>query len=233
MLRKTCRMVVAGEFACFSRPEFKTERVSYPVMTPSAARGVLEAIFWKPEVSWEVRRIQVLHPIREMAVMRNELGSKQAPGSGGLIVEEERQQRTSRVLKDVKYLVEANLCLEQHATDPLAKYLDQFERRLERGQFHHAPYLGTREFAAWFEPASGQEVAIATSLDLGPMLFDQAFVCDQKRRELSFRRHGPDGASAAPGYTRSMFFDAKLVNGVMEVPADLYRKKRELEGRPC
>jgi CRISPR-associated protein Cas5d len=233
MQRKLCRLVIGGDYACFSRPEFKTERVSYPVMTPSAARGAIEAIFWKPEISWEVRRIHVLHPIREASIMRNELSPKQSLANYPILVEEGRQQRTSRLLKDVAYLVEADVVLEPHATEPLAKYLDQFERRVVRGQFHHVPYLGCREFAAWFEPDDKTRTAIPVDVDLGPMLFDQAFIPDGGRHEMSFHRHGPGGANRTKGFTRSMFFEAKLKAGVLEVPMELYQKKRQLEGKAC
>lgn len=234
MQRKTCSMKIGGDFACFSRPEFKTERVSYPVITPSAARGALEAVFWKPEIRWEVHRIDVLRPVREASILRNELGSKQSPRSTGLVVEEHRQQRTSRILRDVAYTVHADMVLHAHATEPLAKYLDMFERRVERGQFHHAPYLGTREFSAWFEPATpADQPCLEVDLDIGTMLFDIAFVPDAKRRQLEFRAHGSGGTSTVGGFTRAMFFHARVSGGTMLVPPELHRRKAELEGRPC
>ncbi|MBC7093702.1 type I-C CRISPR-associated protein Cas5, partial [Candidatus Bipolaricaulota bacterium] len=115
-----------GEYACFSRPEFKVERVSYPVITPSAARGILEAILWKPEFRYEVRRIGVLKLGTQTAILRNELEDRQ--GNTPIFVEDKRQQRSSLILKDVDYLVEAEMVLRSHATDPLPKYLDQFRR---------------------------------------------------------------------------------------------------------
>lgn len=235
MNRKTCTVKIGGDWACFSRPEFKTERVSYPVITPSAARGALEAIFWKPEVRWEVNRIDILNPIKEASILRNELGSKQSPKSAnGLIVEEVRQQRTSRILKDVSYVIHADLVLNPHATDPLAKYLDIFERRVERGQCYQTPYLGNREFAARFEPAGAEDKPRAdVNLGIGTMLFDLAFIQDEDRKNLAFHSHGPAGATVVKGYTRAMFFDAWVKAGILVVPEDLHRKKLELEGKPC
>ncbi|MFZ2088825.1 MAG: type I-C CRISPR-associated protein Cas5c [Desulfobaccales bacterium] len=227
-MRTHARLKVSGEFACFSRPEFKVERVSYPVMTPSAARGVLEAIFWKPEFRWEVREIQVLRHGGEFVILRNELEERQ--GQTPVFVEDKRQQRASLILKDVSYLIAAYLRLAPHAKAPLAKYLSQFERRLERGQCHHPPYLGTREFAAAFEPADGAEDPRPWDQDLGTMLFDLAFREDAQRNEMTFHRHGPDGAREAKGYAEALFFKAQLSSGVLKVPAEKYQELYRLEG---
>ncbi|WP_448567144.1 type I-C CRISPR-associated protein Cas5c, partial [Thermus sp.] len=120
---------VWGDYACFTRPEFKVERVSYPAPTPSAARGLLEAIFWKPEIRYEVRRIGIIRMGTPLALLRNEVENRM---DTPFFVEDRRQQRMSLVLKNVAYLIEAEMMLRPHATDPLAKYLDQFKRRLKR-----------------------------------------------------------------------------------------------------
>ena len=154
---------VWGEFACFTRPEMKAERVSYSVMTPSAARGVLEAIFWKPEFSWQVREIWVLNPIRHFSILRNEVNSKAAFATargwgrtgGGYFADEDRAQRHTLALRDVAYLIKADMALAPHATEDIAKYRDQFRRRVNRGQCYHQPYLGCREFVASFGPPDG------------------------------------------------------------------------------
>jgi CRISPR-associated protein Cas5d len=229
--RGCCTVLVRGDFACFSRPEFKTERMSYPVMTPSAARGILEAIFWKPEIRWEVNEIAILNPIRTMSVLRNEVRAKQGPSGAPFIVEEHRQQRTSLILRDVAYVISSDLVTQPGTREPLSKYMNQFVDRVQRGRFHHAPVMGTREFAAEFQPATGREPAIVEDLDIGPMLFDLAFVPDPTRRELSWR--GGEGASRRTqhGYARAIFFDARLEKGRLRVPADLHRRKAMLEKR--
>ena len=216
---------VWGDYALFSRPEFKVERVSYPVITPSAARGVLESIFWKPEIRYQIRRIGLLKPGKQMAILRNEIASRQ--GRKPILVEHDRQQRTSLVLKDVAYLIEAKIHLRPHATEPVYKYTDQFRRRVERGQYHHTPYLGTREFAAFFAPTGG-ETPPPLDLEIGNMLFDIAFVEDKNRKELSFKR--PGKAKPVKGYAHPLFFEARVENGWLSVPQALYQKLRRLEG---
>ncbi|MCS5695562.1 type I-C CRISPR-associated protein Cas5c [Desulfofundulus thermocisternus] len=218
---------VWGDYACFTRPEFKVERVSYPVMTPSAARGVLEAIFWKPEFRYEIRAIGVLNMGSEMVILRNEIDRRQ--GSNPFFVEDARQQRCSLVLKNVAYLIRAEMSLQPWATDPVYKYRDQFNRRVERGQCHHRPYLGTREFAAFFAPADGESPDPGLNLDLGIMLFDIAFVASKKRVDLEFMRHGPQGARRVQGYTQAFFFPARLEQGWLKVPLEKYQELYRLE----
>ncbi|MDQ0286025.1 CRISPR-associated protein Cas5d [Desulfofundulus luciae] len=218
---------VWGEYACFTRPEFKVERVSYPVMTPSAARGVLEAIFWKPEFHYEIRAIGVLNMGSEMVILRNEIDRRQ--GSNPFFVEDARQQRCSLVLKNVAYLIRAEMSLQPWATDPVYKYRDQFNRRVERGQCYHRPYLGTREFAAFFAPADGESPDPALNLDLGIMLFDIAFVASKKRVDLEFMRHGPQGARRVQGYTQAFFFPARLEQGWLKVPPEKYQELYRME----
>ena len=208
------RLKVWGEHACFTRAEMKVERVSYDVMTPSAARGILEAIHWKPAIRWVIDAIHVLEPIRFQSIRRNEVGHKAPAGKirsamkrGNLedlqlLVDEDRQQRAATVLVKPAYVIEAHFELTGKAgpDDNAGKHLDTFNRRAARGQCFHQPCLGTREFAAHFEllPQDGTlPVAIEESRDLGFMLWD----IDHQ----------------APGRP-SIFFRAALDNGVVRVP---------------
>lgn len=203
---------VWGDFACFTRPEMKAERVSYPVMTPSAARGVLEAIFWKPEFSWHVREIHVLNPIRHFSILRNEVNSKAVVSTakgwmekgGGYFAEEDRAQRHTLALREVAYLIKADVALRPHATEPAPKYRDQFRRRVAKGKFYSAPYLGCREFSAFFGEPDGSEQPIEFTDDLGLMLFDMDYMQD------------------GSGRGTPVFFRAKLQRGVLSVPDNLY-----------
>jgi CRISPR-associated protein Cas5d len=216
---------VWGNYACFTRPEFKVERVSYPVVTPSAARGVMEAVFWRPEMRYEIRRIGILAFGSQTTILRNEIEDRQ--GRTPIVIETKRQQRSSLVLKDVDYVIEAAVVLRPHTKDPLAKFLEQIERRIARGQYHHTPYLGTREFAANFEPWDGRPPT-ALDLTIGTMLFDLAFVESQTRNELAFRR--PNREELANGFKHALFFDARIENGWLNVPAEQYRDLYRLEG---
>lgn len=201
---------VWGDFACFTRPEMKVERVTYPMMTPSAARGVLEAIFWKPEFRWLVREVQVLRPIRYFSLVRNEVNSRatiqtgreRVAGAGGYFAEEDRAQRNSLVLRDVAYVIRADVGVRTGVGEDPAKYRDQFRRRVRRGQCWHAPYLGCREFAAYFSEVDATESPISRSEPLGRMLFD-----------LDYRVNG----SGTP-----RFFEAVLDQGVLRIPAALH-----------
>lgn len=218
---------VGGDYACFTRPELGVERVSYDVMTPSAARGLLEAIFWKPEIRWEVRELLVLNPIKTMSILRNEID--RAQGRAPFSAEDGRQQRVTLMLKDVAYVIRAVLLPGPRATEPLAKYTDQMHRRIERGQCHHTPYLGTRECGAWFERADGTEEPLPLDRDLGTMLFEIAFA-ESSEKEVAFHRHDGGGTRVATGQRRALFFPARLQQGVLHVPAELYREKYRLEG---
>jgi CRISPR-associated protein Cas5d len=220
---------VWGDYACFSRPEFKVERVSYPVMTPSAARGLLEAVFWKPEFRYQIREIGVVRLGSQMTILRNELSDIQR--GNAVWVEDQRQQRFSLILKDVAYLIRADIVLKPHVeNNAVYKYRDQFRRAVERGQCHHTPYLGTREFAAFFALPDGEEQVQPLDMDLGPMLFDIAFVEDPRRPELQFMKHGPDGARVVCGYAQALFFNARLERGWMKVPPEKYAELYALEG---
>lgn len=229
MTEETFTVRVGGEYACFSRPEFKVERVSYPIITPSAARGAIEAVFWKPEIRYEILSIALMKPIKQTAILRNEIGVRQ--GAAPVVVEDHRQQRASLILKDVEYLIRFALNLRAHARDPITKYREQLERRLERGQWHHTPYLGTREFAARIEPGHEDASPIQIDMDIGQMLFDIAYHEDPSRPEMSFHRHGPEGARVVKGYAEALFFAARLRRGILDVPADLYQRLYQMEDR--
>jgi CRISPR-associated protein Cas5d len=181
---------VSGDYACFTRPEMKVERVSYDVMTPSAARSVFEAILWKPAIRWEVRRIEVLKPIRWISVRRNEVASKasvrnaQTAMNAGTAIwrcisKKSGSSGPGLFLRDVAYRLHADLLPvgDDAATNP-AKYREMFQRRAEKGQCVNQPYLGCREFAARFrlvtDPAS-EAPALDESRDLGWMLYDMDF----------------------------------------------------------
>jgi len=207
----TLALRARGPLACFTRPEMKVERVSYPVMTPSAARGLLEAVLWKPAIKWHVERIKVLAPIRFISFRRNELNAKAtAPAAavirkGGKITyffaEEHRAQRNTVALRDVDYVIEAHMTMTDKAgpDDNMTKFVDMFRRRVARGQHFHQPYFGCREFVADVMPADGAPRTIDQSGDLGIMLWDIDY--------------GEDG-------NRPLFFRAALDRGVLEVPPD-------------
>ena len=210
------RLHVWGENACFTRPEMKVERVSYDVMTPSAARGILEAIHWKHAIVWVIDRIRVLKPIRFESIRRNEVGHKasatnaeRAMRSGRLdglylLAEEDRQQRAATVLRDIAYVIEAHFEMTPKAgpDDNPAKHLDTFNRRARRGQCFHQPCLGCREFPASFaliepgEPLPEPDPTLRGERDLGWMLLDID--------------HANDGVSR--------FFKPTMREGVIEVP---------------
>ena len=173
-----------GRYACFTRPEMKVERVSYDVMTPSAARGIIEAIYWKPAIRWRIERIHVLAPIRFTNVRRNELASKIALSNVqramqdlssplGIYSEEDRQQRAAMVLEDVDYVIEASFDITERAgargnradADPSdrepAKHREIFMRRAKSGQCFNQPYFGTREFGASFDWIETSDIPIS------------------------------------------------------------------------
>lgn len=220
---------VGGDYACFTNPGLKVERCTYPVMTPSAARGVLEAIFWKPQFRWEIREIKVLKPIKQISIMRNEIEDRQ--DKTPIFIERNRQQRASLILKDVEYVITAEIVLKVGINNIIG-YAEQFRRKLEGGQCHHTPYLGTREFAAWFEPGSGKEEPeeIIKELPLDQMLFDTAYRENDERREVDFHRHKGEEKMVARGYAHALFFDATIKDNVLTIPRDKYSELYELEG---
>lgn len=219
MPKPTVRVKVSGEFACFSRPEMKVERVSYEVITPSAARGILDAIMWKPEMRWHIWQIEVLKPIRFQALKRNEIQSKiavkgkdgvkawmndpakyqpQSAGAGS----KDGTPRNTLALRDVSYIIEAEPIIFDYSGDNTqTKYVEMFQRRVKKGQCHVVPCLGCREFAAHFEPAADDDQPIADSRDLGLMLYDIVF--------------DPSGESNKP-----VFFHARLDEGVVNTRAE-------------
>lgn len=169
--KQIVRVKVKGEFACFTRPDFKVERMTYPCMTPSAARGILDSILWKPEFQWYLRKIWVLRPVKFFTVKRNEINSKQ--GRNPIIIEQKRAQRNSIVLKDVEYIIDASIYQEPIAeNNPPKKYVEMFRRRVKKGQCWHRPYLGTREFSAEFIEPDTTEEPISKIIPIGSMLFD-------------------------------------------------------------
>jgi CRISPR-associated protein Cas5d len=201
----TFRVRLRGPYACFTRPEFKTERVSYEVMTPSAARGILDAILWKPAIRWHVERIHVLAPIRFESVRRNEVNSKASLKADvtRYFADEDRAQRNTLMLRDVDYVIEAHFTLTElkGSGDSLRKFVEMFERRLQKGQCFHTPYLGCREFAADFGPAPETwkvPPGLDGARDLGQVLLDIRF--------------------EAKGSPTPIFFPASLRGGVLEVP---------------
>jgi len=229
MAERGVMVKVFGEYACFSRPEFKVERVSYPVITPSAARGILEAVFWKPEIRYQIRQIHILTMGTQASILRNEISDRQ--GAGPFIAQAKRQQRTSLVLKNVSYVIGAEIHIRSHVDAHIGKYLDQFNRRVARGQCHHTPYLGTREFCAFFEPPGRDDRADPNlNLDLGQMLFDIAFIEGREGNgELEFLKPGASGQRRVRGRAESLFFRASIESGVMKVPAEKYSELYRME----
>lgn len=220
---------VWGPLANFTRPEFSAERVSYEVMTPGAARGILERIFWKPEMTWRVREIHVLEPIRHYSILRNEMNSLQsdrsarawaANGEGHYYADDDRAQRHMLCLRDVVYIIKADIVLKPHANENVAKYRDQFRRRVKRGQCFSQPYLGTRECTAHFGKPEGNEEPIDHTDDLGLMLFDMEFK-ENVDGTIEYLRHDEQGARVVKGNAQPKFFRARLEKGSLYVP-DLY-----------
>lgn len=228
MKTATFLIKVGGDYACFTNPGLKVERCTYPIMTPAAARGVLEAIYWKPQFRWEIREIEVLKPIKQISIMRNEIEDRQ--NKTPIIIERKRQQRASLILKAVEYVITAEIVLKDGINN-IVGYTDQFRRKLEGGQCHHTPYLGTREFAAWFEPATGVEKPdeLIRIFPLGQMLFDTAYRESDERKEIDFHRHKGEEKRVARGYAHALFFDATIKDNVLTVPRDKYRELYELE----
>lgn len=213
------RVRVWGDYACFTRPEMKVERVSYDIMTPSAARGIIEAIYWKPAIKWVIDKIHVINPINFTNIRRNEVSEvaklsnvKKAMEKGEslyIVSSDSRQQRASLILKDVEYVIEAHFDMNpEHTgdTDTVEKHYNIVMRRLRQGQYFHHPSLGTREFGASFEIIEEEEIIPRSQLqgqmDLGYMLYDMNFsVNDDKTKQ-----------SVNPS-----FFRANLVDGVLDL----------------
>ncbi len=213
------KLHIWGDYACFTRPEMKAERVSYDVITPSAARGILESIHWKPSIKWIVNKIHVLEPIRFESVRRNELGSKisdrnvstamkrkSIEGLFQLIEKDkERQQRAATVLRQVAYIIEAHFELTSKAgpDDSEGKHLSIFNRRARNGQCFHQPCLGTREFPAHFALIEDENSLPVSHLGEA-----------DKNRDLGWMLHDIDFAHDNTPH----FFRAQLQDGIIKVP---------------
>jgi len=226
-----------GPYACFTAPESRVERLSYPVMTPSAARGLIESVFWKPEISYRINKILVLKPIRFTSVRRNEIqGTVPVKGTQGVnawrkdstkyepylvdsagrddVQGSNRTQRNTALLRDVAYVIEADLTVKKPTTqDNPAKYREMFERRAKNGQCVRQPCFGIREFAAFFCLPDGNEVPTDESREIGIMLYD-----------LDFPSEGPPGARPP---SSALFAPARIENGILDVEAmqaNLFRR---------
>lgn len=199
---------VWGDYACFTRPEMKVERVSYDVMTPSAARGILEAVYWQHAIRWVIEKIHVIRPIRFTNIRRNEVGCKIPDGKVrsamktgeaiSIFIEDERQQRAATVLRDVEYVIEAHYEFTGSDDDNPGRHHEVFTRRASKGQCFHRPVLGCREFPARFDLIEGDipQSKLEGMCDLGWMLYDIDF---------------SDGM-------KPLFFKAVMKDGVVEVP---------------
>lgn len=210
------RVEVWGDYALFSRPEMKVERVSYDVITPSAARGLLESIYWHPGLSWKIDRIYVCNPIRFTNIRRNEVkdvvsGSsvksvmKSGKGEIYIATSESIQQRAAMVLKDVRYVIEAHFDMTDNAaaSDNPGKFQDIMKRRLERGQFYSMPYMGTREFPAHFKPCGAIPECpdeLKGTRDLGWMLLDMDYTDKSDIQPRFFRATMTDGVIDVPEF---------------------------------
>ena len=209
------KLHVWGDYACFTRPEMKVERMSYDIITPSAARGIIEAIHWKPEIRWIITRLHVLRPIRFDTLRRNEVGSKISAAKAGKamrrgsteglfsVAADDRQQRATTALRGVEYVIEARPELTERANDAetIGKHLAIFNRRAEKGQCFYRPYLGLREFAADFALVNGQ---------LPPSHLSQA----ESTRDLGWMLYDIDYA----GGRTPRLFRAEMRNGIVDVP---------------
>jgi len=208
---KLFELEVWGDFACFTQPEMKVERVSYDVPTPSSVRAIFEAIYWKPALYWEPVAVEVLEPIRFTSVRRNEVGSVVAMGSVksvmksgtgilGIHIEDERQQRAALLLRDVRYRIRARMHVRADAPDksPAAKHYEIFERRAAKGQCFNQPYLGCREFTCAFSPEHSGRTPLGESRDLGFMLYDLDFSIPQNPQPMFFRARLEEGVVNFP-----------------------------------
>lgn len=203
------KLKVWGPYACFTRPEMKVERVSYDVITPSAARGILEAIYWKPSIRWIVDRVHVLNPVCFTSIRRNELegkvplrnvttAMKDGTSAVEVLIEDQRQQRAAIILKDVAYVIEAHFDIVGKADVDPEKHRAMFERRVRQGQCFHRPYFGCREFPVQFEWVSD----------------DLPSSAHQGERDLGWVLHDIDFAAGM----QARFFRAIMKDGIVDVP---------------
>ncbi|URL01338.1 type I-C CRISPR-associated protein Cas5c [Avibacterium sp. 20-126] len=216
-MKNKVRLHIWGDYACFTRPEMKVERVSYDVITPSAARGILSAIHWKPAINWVIDKIYVLKPIQFESIRRNELGGKLSATkvSGAIkrksveglytIIEEDRQQRAATVLKNVAYVIEAHIVMTDKAgqSDNLTKHLEMFKRRAIKGQCFQQPCMGVREFPAEF-----------AFIDEGESLPECLLDENDRQRDLGWMLHDIDFQNENIPH----FFRAKMQDGIITVP---------------
>jgi len=209
---RTFCLKVWGAYACFTRPEMKVERVSYDVMTPSAARGILEAILWKPAIRWQVSRIDVLNPIRWASVRRNEVGAVMSRAPKASLSRTQRQQRAGLFLRDVAIHPRLfEMTAKVGAEDNVKKFEEMFIRRAEKGQCFHRPISAAGRFAADFElwpPQAPEPRASDESRDLGFMLYD---ISHDQSSDKNHTHTCTDGC-------RPCFFRASLDRGMMKVP---------------
>lgn len=230
MSEPSIRVRVWGDYACFSRPETKVERFSYPIITPSAARNVLDSICWRPQMRWIVTSISLLKPVQYMSVLRNEVQSKLSPSAvkkwmrdpslftpllAGAGQHTDGTPRNTTLLRDVAYCIQAYpLVFDTSGDNTPMKYVEMLKRRVEKGQCFQRPYLGCREFAAEFGPPLEDEKPIDESFDIGRMLYDVAFL---------------------PGGNRATFFEARVESGVMDTRPDvvLANEERRKEVLAC
>jgi CRISPR-associated protein Cas5d len=230
---------VTGDFACFTRPEMKVERVSYDVITPSAARAIFEAVHWKPAIRWQIKKIEVLAPIRWVSVRRNEVGKVASPRAGsGILIEDDRQQRASLLLRDVRYRLSAEFELiaqekrskmqnptpawladstetaELRHDESPAKYAAMFERRARRGQCFNQPYFGCREFSC-------KEIRL-----INPITDPATYVPELNgTRDLGYMLYDLDFSN--PADIKPLFYRVTMINGVINVP---HRNSEEVRG---
>ncbi len=222
---------VSGEFACFTRPEMKVERVSYDVITPSAARAIFDAILWKPAINWQIKKIEVLAPVRWASVRRNEVGKVASESSDGILIEDARQQRAGLILRDVKYRITAEFKFippekrgkvsnpvpewlidkaetdelrkqDEHSDETEAKYAAMFERRARKGQCFNQPYLGCREFSCSFRLVH-------------PVAEPATPIAES--HDLGWMLYDLDFSD--PKDIKPMFFRPEMKDGVINVPA--------------
>lgn len=217
MESKQFQVRARGPIACFTRPEMKAERVSYEVMTPSAARGLLEAVLWKPAIRWRIHSITVLSRIEWISFRRNEVNDRASPKVTEFFADERRAQRNTVALRDVDYAVTASFEMTERAgeSDSVKKFEEIFERRLQKGQCFQQPYFGCREFVADVGPVPDVVRPIDAGADrpLGLMFYD-----------FEYGRGGPGG--------RPLFFEARLSGGVLHVPSwqEVLRENRRHAG---
>jgi CRISPR-associated protein Cas5d len=231
---KTVKVKVCGDWACFTRPDLKVERMTYPCMTPSAARGVLEAILYKPEFVWHIRSVQILKPVKFFSIRRNEV-SKKATGKP-IIIEDERVMRNSIILRDVEYIIEADIIVpEPNEKNHATKYMAMFNRRVEKGQCYKRPYFGTREFAAEFGPAPKEFSPIQEDIPIGGMLLDIFYDSTGKPQPVFFEAAVRNGTLNCYEEYKEMLNSSHLkptdeVNGIFQQWNDVEEAELKAEG---